>query len=1438
MLTYRKAAAGAPAAASAMAQYLTDGALSPERARLVDYYTQGKMAEPALHDAVMAHIDDVAAGLASPGAIPARMPPDPLGPTRPDVLPQVRRDMHPRVAEALGIPPGAALSQVELTRLFAGRKADNTELPGQKRQIAFIDLCFSADKSVSVAWAFAPTEAERSMILQAHRDAVDAALHYAATVLGHVRTGAGGSAGNIDGHVGWVQFHHYSARPTSEVVRPDPVTGVLATELYTVKQAGDMLLHTHVPVFNVVVTDDGKAGSLDMQRLDGRIHEFGAYYQAHLAQNLRRIGASVELSKDGAARLTAVPEWVSREFSKRTTDGEKAAREYARTQGVDWDALAPDGRADLLKGAVKATRQAKEQLTADFGAWQAQAERMKWRHRSVLGRPGHAPAAMAREDRLEKALGVALEWLARDLEQRAAIGIGAPRVAAARGLIAVGIEDDKDIDALTRAMRQRGVTQNGETTGLIWGRDGEKAVKVTTALHVEQETDFVRLAQAATADRRGALRPEVLDRAMAATGVPYTAEQRVAIRQIGQGGRLGVVVGAAGVGKTTLMAPLVSAWRAEGRTVHGVGLAWNYATNLGDAGIAKENIAALAAFDSRRRTGKLTLGPNDVVVVDEMARLGTRQALALLRAQERDGFQIAMLGDDKQCQAIEAGPIVELLRRALGPDAVPEVLSTVRQKAEREREIAGLFREGRAAEALGMKRDDGTAEAVPGGRRAVMERVAQLYMDRRAANRDVAGYVLTVSAPTNEDARELAGVIRERRRAAGEIGPDRVVLKAEDQGGARYDLAVAQGDRLRLFQRTFGENEPQPGERPRRVWLGNNGSVVTVERVERDGLLLRGADGATGRASWEDLQHRETKVIRLAHGDVLTIDAVQSRNSTEHINALPSGTKMVQGFQAYVAESRHRMTTWLVTSDGAERQEIAGFRWLGDARPITADDVWANVARNLSRQPVKDSALAFLDRAQDLQRGTTRAMQAGLHAWESRAAQGQAPTTLTTTMALNRAAGEIGRMAHRIERQGAALGRLARPVAQSPAPQAPTGSAPAQAAPVAPQGGPPVATSVASPAAPLAAPGAPAGIKSSPPAIKSALARPPRSLPPAPTQADHIAAFHDALRQAGLVVKGSPIMDGQRHYVAVEGDKGTKKRGTYIGHLDGVPAGYIANHKTGATIRWVGSQAAKLDPAALARHRAEVVANQAARERQRAERQETVSRRVTVVWNGGAPAPADHPYLVKKGVEPHGLRVDRKGRLLVPMSDAAGRVWSLQRVAADGDKRFAKGGRAVGSFAMLGDAAPGRPVAVAEGFATAATVRQATGLPVAVAFNAGNIEAVAKALRERDPAAQIIIAADNDHHLPRRPVPLVNVGVDKAEAAAREVGAKVLVPSFEPHDKGTDWNDYAARHGLTAARDAMRVAMRGGAIKGVADRAYVPPPAPSNDQRREPRQSR
>ena len=109
-----------------------------------------------------------------------------------------RADMHPDLATRLGIDPTRSLSGDELAHLLAGERADGETIEGASRRktISFVDCCFSADKSVSLAWAFAPTEAERNQIVQAHRDAVQSAMVYVSTELGRARKGDGGKGGS------------------------------------------------------------------------------------------------------------------------------------------------------------------------------------------------------------------------------------------------------------------------------------------------------------------------------------------------------------------------------------------------------------------------------------------------------------------------------------------------------------------------------------------------------------------------------------------------------------------------------------------------------------------------------------------------------------------------------------------------------------------------------------------------------------------------------------------------------------------------------------------------------------------------------------------------------------------------------------------------------------------------------------------------------------------------------------------------------------------------------------------------------------------------------------------------------------------------------------------------------------------------------------------
>jgi hypothetical protein len=103
-----------------------------------------------------------------------------------------------------------------------------------------MDFTFSAPKSLSVAWALAATEAERWSLLQAHRDAVTAAMGYTERQIGLAQGGKARSGPEELARLAWITIEHFTARPTIEITRPDPVTGVVGTELYAV-QPGDQV---------------------------------------------------------------------------------------------------------------------------------------------------------------------------------------------------------------------------------------------------------------------------------------------------------------------------------------------------------------------------------------------------------------------------------------------------------------------------------------------------------------------------------------------------------------------------------------------------------------------------------------------------------------------------------------------------------------------------------------------------------------------------------------------------------------------------------------------------------------------------------------------------------------------------------------------------------------------------------------------------------------------------------------------------------------------------------------------------------------------------------------------------------------------------------------------------------------------------------------------
>ncbi len=302
---------------------------------------------------------------------------------------------------------------------------------------------------------------------------------------------------------------------------------------------------------------------------------------------------------------------------------------------------------------------------------------------------------------------------------------------------------------------------------------------------------------------------------------------------------------------------------------------------------------------------------------------------------------------------------------------------------------------------------------------------------------------------------------------------------------------------------------------------------------------------------------------------------------------------------------------------------------------------------------------------------------------------------------------------------------------------------------------------------------------------------------------DPRAEFGAAIRAAGLVLDGEPVMDGKLHRVAVEGGKKGMRDGAYVGYIDGKPSGHIQNFRTGHKENWTaaGVQLSAEEQAQLAAQ-AQLAKQQRAAEL--AEQHAKTADRAQAKWDrlADAPASGENAYLARKGVAPHGVKFDGE-RLVVPVRDAEGKLWSLQSISPEegAPKMFEKGGRKTGNMHVLGELKPGAEVLVAEGYATGASLHEATGKTVAVAFDSGNLDAVVGALKQRLPTSPIYIMGDNDKHQQQ------NVGVEKAMAAAERHQVGVAFPQFQAPGKLTDFNDLHQAEGLGAVKGQVEQAL-------------------------------
>lgn len=308
-----------------------------------------------------------------------------------------------------------------------------------------------------------------------------------------------------------------------------------------------------------------------------------------------------------------------------------------------------------------------------------------------------------------------------------------------------------------------------------------------------------------------------------------------------------------------------------------------------------------------------------------------------------------------------------------------------------------------------------------------------------------------------------------------------------------------------------------------------------------------------------------------------------------------------------------------------------------------------------------------------------------------------------------------------------------------------------------------------------------------------------------------IQSFIEAMRAAGCAPAHVEDIQatGEDTYYRIEGDRKDKRAAYCLTILpDGFAYGNFINFKTGDRGSWHSGKSVKsLTAEERKANEARVKALEAERKAKVDARHSEAAIEAKRVWDAAIPA-VEHPYLTRKNIKPHGARLD--GVDLVYNGMSGGKTWTIQRIAPDGGKLFMPCAKKQGCYHAFTTAQePKDVILICEGCATAASIREATGLPVLAAFDAGNLVHVAKEMRGKYPKARIVICADNDH------VGEKNTGRLSAEQAAVKVGGHVAWPEFDAGSEDTDWNDYTRLYGLEAVKDKILAVTTASAGSGV-----------------------
>ena len=741
----------------------------------------------------------------------------------------------------------------------------------------------------------------------------------------------------------------------------------------------------------------------------------GAVYRNALAWSLQeRLGIRMEqYGKDGEfTRIAGMPGDLIGHWSKRRAAIIEAAREMGFTV---------EGNAPRAAAANKITRAGKSpdnDPEIRHRRWLGEAEGYVEREvliASILGKSEEITQEQIR------ALTEVLEDLPCRLTREEAV-FRLPDIVERVGNATAGLlNHDAVATSIERVILSPEVVRLTRPPRSAEGRADMAHTRLYSTRHnLQMEMEVRDMAAGMAADTGHSLSAQAIEAKVAGllkAGYPLSEEQIAAIQSVtASGGRVAIIEGAAGSGKTTTLRPIADLYREHGNAIIATAVAWRTAVALGNDVEARpfcvDKLLRLAA------RGGIDIDGDTTIIVDEAGMLSTRQAHHILQLSERHGAKIVFAGDTQQQQPVEAGPGLRLIRDAVGSVRVDRIR---RQKADLEdilthvqgetpetaRLLASSMAEERrthiltyyetmkgklvftpwqvaASEAL---RDGDAASAVAAhhlrGRFHIgydeEKTLTGLVDDWDRYQRANPGKSSVVLARTRAEVRALSHLMRERRFASSPDGEradtERVtviVSRGTEDDRATSPLEIARGDRLRIGA-THWEKQLF------------NGTVVTVEdfKVQRGGAgtepsVLISARTEDGRSV--SFRHDEIRDwygnIRLDHGYALTITSAQGLTVDRTFllaDARPSRETI------YPAATRHREELDIYVNRAPLALDIADRRADNDREAAVTDtEIRAYLAERWSRSQPKEAALDYMadgiweDRREDVREDRSR----------------------------------------------------------------------------------------------------------------------------------------------------------------------------------------------------------------------------------------------------------------------------------------------------------------------------------------------------------------------------------------------------------------------------------------------------------------------------------